>query len=59
MSLEEFGVATSGSVDRDDVCAECGADMYYRIRPGDWTWRIVASFCGDIRCPAAFKEIPE
>lgn len=53
-------VATSGSVDRHDTCAECGKPMLYRCGDGV-TLRVVSSFCGNIQgsCLMALVEISE
>jgi len=50
-------VATSGTVDRQDVCVTCGEPMLYRV---DEAGQVLTSFCGNMsKCPASCLEIPD
>jgi hypothetical protein len=49
-------VATSGTIDRNDICARCELPMMYRVDPG--TGSLLAMFCGNARdCPVALVEL--
>lgn len=56
-----FSVATSGSINRHDLCSTCDQPMAYRMAaPGSDV--VVASFCANLKypiCKAALVEIPE
>ena len=54
----EPAVATSGTVDRQDVCVTCGKAMLYRV---DGAGKVLASLCGNLadECPASLLEIPD
>ena len=55
---DSVSVATSGNIDRDEVCAACGAGMYYRR--SHTTGQTLSMFCPNIQgeCLAALKELP-
>lgn len=54
--MSEIAVATSGSIDRNDVCAACECPMLYRV---DGVGRVTESFCENPDCALFLVENPE
>lgn len=48
-------VTSSGVIDRQDKCAQCGEPMMYRVIEN----RVAETFCANFECGACFVEIPE
>lgn len=53
---EKPTVATSGTIDRDDECAQCGEPMLFCVDDAE---KVKASFCGNFDCPLFLVEIDE
>ena len=51
-------VATSGTIDRDDKCGQCGEPMLYRVEVA-LPLRVRSSFCQNFDCGAFLLEIEE
>ena len=59
MSADWLALATSGTINRNDLCPECHHLMFYRTNGASTDARVLARFCGNFACSQVFVEIPE